>query len=117
MRARSHVVIDRDRIVDPHVLHGPADVVEVFLERELRRVHADHHQSLILVLLGPRADVGKRAQPVDAGVGPELDQDDLSPQAGRRQRRRVEPRGRAAERGQLAFDGRRDLGHQFILEI
>ena len=55
------VVIDRDRIVDLHVLRGSANVIDVFLEFELRRVHADHHQSLILVFLGPRADIGKLA--------------------------------------------------------
>src|SRR5712691_2336466 len=55
------VAIDRDRIIDPHVLRGPANVIDVFLEFELRRVYADHHQSSILVFLGPRADIGKRA--------------------------------------------------------
>src|SRR5438309_5831659 len=55
------VVIDRDRIIDPHVLRGSANVIDVFLEFELRRVHADHHQSLIPVFLGPRADIGKGA--------------------------------------------------------
>ena len=92
------VAVDRDRIVDPHVLRGPAHVVDVVLEGELGRVHADHHQPLIPVFLGPGADIGKRAQPVDAGVGPEVDEDDFSAQTGRRQRRRVEPTGRAAER-------------------
>ena len=55
------VVINRDRIVDPHVLGGSANVIDVFLEYELKRVHTDHHQTLILVFLGPRADIGKRA--------------------------------------------------------
>ena len=54
----------------------------LFSNRELRRVHADHHQSLVLVLLGPGADIGQRAQPVDAGVGPEIDEHDLAAQAG-----------------------------------
>src|SRR6266498_5484404 len=52
-------VIDSDRIIDPHVFRGSANVIDVFLKFELRRVHADHRQSLILVLLGPRADIGK----------------------------------------------------------
>ena len=26
------VVVDRDRVIDPHVLHGPANVVEVLFE-------------------------------------------------------------------------------------
>ena len=71
------VVIDRDRIGDPHVLGGSAHVLEVVLKGELRRVHADHHQSVILVFLGRGADIGKCAQPIDAGVGPEVDEDDF----------------------------------------
>ena len=67
------IVIDRDRVVDPHVLHGPANVGDVLFELELRRMNADHHQSLILVVLGPGADVRRLAPPVDAGVGPEID--------------------------------------------
>src|SRR5437763_11598440 len=53
------VAIDRDRIIDSHVLRGPANVLDVLLERELGRVHADHHESRILVFLGPRADIRK----------------------------------------------------------
>jgi hypothetical protein len=55
------VVVDRDRVVDPHLLQGPADVVRVVLERELGCVHADHHQPLTGVLRGPGADVGQLA--------------------------------------------------------
>src|SRR6266436_1729898 len=91
------VAIDRDRIFDPHVLRGPADVVDVLLESELGRVHADHHQTLTLVFLGPRADIGEGAQPIDAGVGPDVDHDDFSAQAGRGQRWRIEPPGRTVE--------------------
>src|SRR5437870_9366143 len=47
------IAIDRDWIVDPHVLRCPANVIDVFLECELRRVHTDHHQTLLLVFLGP----------------------------------------------------------------
>src|SRR6266536_1014693 len=53
------VVVDRDRIIDSHVLRGSANVTDVLLKCELRRVHADHYQSVILVFLGPRADIGK----------------------------------------------------------
>jgi len=37
------VAIDRDRIVHVHLFHCPSHVVDVFLERELRRMGADHH--------------------------------------------------------------------------
>ena len=101
------VVVDRDRVVDLHVLHGPANVGDVLFEFELRRMDADHHQSLVLVFLGPGADIRKLAPPVDAGVGPEVDQDDLAAQRLRRQRRRIQPFVRALERCQLALTGRR----------
>ena len=98
------VVVDRDRIVDLEIGDGLAHVVDVLLEGELRRVHADHDQALVLVLLGPGADVGNRAQAVDAGVGPEIDQHDLALEALRRQRRRVQPLDRAGEWRQRALD-------------
>jgi len=71
------VAVDRDWILDPHVFRGLADVVDVLLERELRRVHANGDQPPIVVLLGPRADVRERAEPVDAGVRSEIDENDL----------------------------------------
>lgn len=53
------VVIDRDRIIDPHVPRGSANVIDVFFKCEFRRVPADRNQSLIFVFLKPRADIGK----------------------------------------------------------
>src|SRR5262245_43232226 len=53
----------------------------------------------------PGADVGKRAQPVDAGVGPEIDEDDLAAQRRRSQRRRIEPFIRPFYRGQPGLTG------------
>ena len=55
------VVVDRDRVADPDLPHGPADVIDVVLERELGGVHADYHQSLAGVFPGPGAEVGKLA--------------------------------------------------------
>ena len=48
-----------DGRIDPQVLHGPADVAGVVLERELGRVHTDHHEPVARVLSGPGAEVGK----------------------------------------------------------
>src|ERR1019366_2926029 len=98
------VVVDRNRIIDLHVIDRPADVIDVLLERELRSLHTDYHQSLSLVLFGPCTNVGECAQGVNAGIGPEIDEDDFSSQARSRQWLRVEPRCRAAERRQLTFD-------------
>src|SRR5688572_5208117 len=91
------VAVDRDWILNPHVVHGSTNVLDVLLEWKLGRVHPDHDQAVVPVLCGPGMDVGYGAQPVDAGVGPELDEDDLSAQAVRRQWRGVEPLDRAAE--------------------
>src|SRR5262245_34449800 len=54
----------------------------------------------------PGADVGKRAQPVDAGIGPEIYDHDFSAEGRRGQRRRIEPFVRALKRGQLGLTGR-----------
>jgi hypothetical protein len=77
----SVLVVHGDRVVDLHPLHGSSDVVDALLEWELRRVDAYHHQPLILVFVVPGADIGSRPQPVDAGIGPEIDKDDLTAQA------------------------------------
>ena len=97
------VAVDRDRIVDAQLLDRPADVADIVFDVELGCVHADHHEPVALVLLGPGTDVGQRAKPVDAGVGPEVDQHHPAAQVRCRQRRRVEPPGRAVECGQLSF--------------
>src|ERR1700722_2094078 len=79
------VAVDRNRIVDSDFLRRSAYVIRVLLEGKLGRMYADHHQSLVLVFLGPCVNVRPRASPVDAGVGPEIDEDDLPAQAGRGQ--------------------------------
>src|SRR5262245_15884307 len=72
------IVIDRNWILDLHGLHGAANVLDVVLEGKLRRMHADHHHSVLPVFLGPRTDIGQGAYPIDAGIGAEVDEDDLS---------------------------------------
>ena len=99
------VRIERDRILDPHLLRGLADVVDVALERELGRVDADHDQAIIRVLLRPRTDIAERAEPVDAGVRPEIDEGHLSAQVRGRERRRIEPPGRPVEPRHVTLDG------------
>src|SRR6185295_11416124 len=84
--------VDGDWIVDPQGFFLPADVVDVLFKSEFRGMDADDDQPLVLVLLRPGAEVGLRAQPVDAGVCPEMDKDDLSAQGRCRQARRIEPR-------------------------
>src|SRR5579863_3760423 len=74
------VAVHCHRKSNSDLLDRMAYVLEVLLEFKFRRVHADHHQSLVSVLLCPGSYVGQRAPPVDAGVGPKLDQHDLAAQ-------------------------------------
>src|SRR3954465_13507553 len=76
------VVVDRDRVFDPQVTYGAVDVVRVVFESEFGGVYRDHRQIVIGVFFGPGAEVGQLAEPVDAGVGPEVDDYDLALQVG-----------------------------------
>ena len=98
------IIVHGDRIVDAQAAHRVADVGLGLLEGELGRVDADDDQALVLVLLGPGANVGQGAQAVDAGVGPEIDDHDLAAQLLRRQGRGVDPGGGPGKCGQLALD-------------
>ena len=69
------VVVDDDRVVDPEFGGRAAYVVEVVLEPELGRVRADDDDAAVAIPLVPRGEVGQRAQPVDARVRPEVDED------------------------------------------
>src|SRR5258708_30339514 len=51
------IVINRDGIINFEVVRFSAHVSEVVLKAELRRMHADYDQSLILVFLHPRPNV------------------------------------------------------------
>ena len=101
--------VERDRIVDAEVARSRDHVVDVMLEAELGRVHADDRQPEIAVLGVPGAEVRRRPQPVDTGVGPEVDRDHATAESGRRQWLGVEPTGRAVEPRQVALD-RQDIG-------
>src|SRR5262245_20913103 len=84
------VVVAGDPIFDLQLEQSAADVVDVVLKPEFWRVDANHDEP-IAVLFGPRAYVWKRAEPVDAGVGPEIDQHHSAGQARHGETRRVEP--------------------------
>jgi CHAD domain len=80
-------------------------------KRKLRCVGADDDQAMLVVFLRPGADIGMRPEPIDAGVGPELHQDDLLTQVCRSQWRGIDPLGRTGERRHLAFDGQTGRFH------
>jgi hypothetical protein len=82
----AELVVERDRVLDPVVADGAADVVLLPLECELRRVHSDDHEAVVAVLVVPRADMRECPEAVDARVRPEVEEDDLSSQSGHRER-------------------------------
>jgi hypothetical protein len=54
------VPVELDWIASVPSLGRPADVVDIPFERDLGSVDAHHDQSLMLALLGPGTNVGKR---------------------------------------------------------
>ena len=103
------VIVDRDGISHAELAERGADIVDLLLEGEFRRMHADHDQPLIAVLVGPCANMREDAEAVDAGIGPEIDQHDLALQVCSLQRCGVEPllvsRDRRQRLRQPALDG------------
>jgi hypothetical protein len=91
------LVVDDDRVADVELAGRAAHVVEVVLEAEFERVHADDDEPAVAIPLVPRPDVRRRAQPGDARVRPEVDEDDTAAELGGRERLGVEPDGRAVE--------------------
>jgi len=73
------------------VANPTVDVLGALAELELGHMHADHDQAELGVVAIPRLDVGRGADPVDAGVLPEVDQNDLAAQRIGGERRRVHP--------------------------
>src|SRR3954463_13217038 len=97
------IAIHGNRVADLHVANGPSNVVDIFFKRKLRCVDADDYEPLILVFLCPGTDIGKGAAPVDASVGPEVDEDDLAAQRLGCQWRRIKPRVRVRKRHQFGL--------------
>jgi len=106
------VVVDRDGMGDAERGDRLAHVGEVFLEGELGRVHADDHEPAILVSLCPGSDVRQHAQAVDAGIGPEIHQNDLAAQVLGVKRRCIQPLPSARQRGRRAGERQRRGGRR-----
>jgi hypothetical protein len=101
------VAVERDRVPDSHGLCGLADVLDLALERELGRMDTDDDEPQVAVFRGPRAHEGQRAEPVDAGVRPKLDENDPPTQLRRSERRRIQPARRPVETREVTLDGQR----------
>src|SRR6476646_9355901 len=76
------IAINRDRKLNAYLACRSANIVYVLFERELRRVYAYNDQSLVLVFVSPRAYIRQLTTPVNARVGPELNQDYFPAQVG-----------------------------------
>ena len=77
-----------DRMIDAEAIERAAQVLDVLLVLELRRVDADHDQLVAVFPLEIR-QVRHQVQAVDAAVGPEVEQHHLAAQLAQRQRRRA----------------------------
>ena len=77
---RAEVVVERDGVFDRIVLGTGLHVGGNLLKGVLGGVHADDVQPEVLVSVVPTVDVRHRTLAVDAGVGPEVDQNDFAAQ-------------------------------------
>jgi hypothetical protein len=69
------------------VANPTIDVLGALAELELGRVHTDDDQTVLGVMTLPRLDVRRGADPVDAGIFPEIDEHDFAAQHVARERR------------------------------
>src|ERR1700689_211352 len=100
------VVIHRHGIGDAEILHRFADVRFIFFKGKLWGMNADNYQAAVLVFLIPGPDIRQRAQAIDAGIGPEIDQNHFATKRSRGERRRVNP---GSSSGKIGKDRRRGL--------
>jgi len=95
------VAVERDRVVDVHVLRRLPDAVDLVLERELRGVDADHDQSVISIRARQaRTDGSVRSQLMHVNVQKSTTTD-VTAELGGAKWLGVEPLGRPAERGHV----------------
>jgi pyrroloquinoline-quinone synthase len=96
--------VDRHGVLDLEFFDGTRDHVAVAAERVAGRVHADHAQAEAPVALVPLLQVRERAERVDAGEVPELDQHRLADQAVHSQEGDVDPVHARGELGRVDLD-------------
>src|SRR5215475_2636776 len=72
------VVVHCHRVGDAEVMDGFLYICLIFFEWKLGRMNPDDDQTTVFVLLGPCLYIWERAQTIDAGVGPEVDNDNLT---------------------------------------
>src|SRR6476659_9899549 len=72
--------VESDRIIDLETLSGMANVVDVSLKIKLRGVHAYYDQTFVLIFVCPGTDIRELPSPIDTGVCPKVNQNNLSPQ-------------------------------------
>ena len=94
-------IVDGNRVQDAEALHSVLDVGKIPFPKELRGVNANDDEPPARVLLVPCLDPRQRPLTIDSPIGPEFQQDHLSPQLFELQRTGVDPgcigqlRGRA----------------------
>src|SRR5579862_8990243 len=72
------VIIQGDRISNSKMRDGFFYIVGLFFEFKLWSVHPDNYKSIIFIIAVPIFYMGKRADAIDAAVGPKIYQDHFS---------------------------------------
>lgn len=71
------VTVESDRIGDAESLHGLFDVGQLLLGIEFWGVDSDHYKTAVPVLVCPGTNVRNGADAVDAGIVPEIHENNL----------------------------------------
>ncbi|MOA22820.1 hypothetical protein D3C78_1434060 [compost metagenome] len=80
------IIVDCHRVIDLEVRDGLPDIVDFLFKGEFGCVDTDDDKALIAVFVCPRPHIWNGADAVDAGIGPEVDEDDLATQLFARER-------------------------------
>src|ERR1035438_3992836 len=97
------VVVDGNGVVDSHRIDCPLYIIDIRLKWKFWRMHADYYKAVFPVFLRPCAHVWERSSPVDAGIGPKIDEDNPSTQCVAFECCRIEPCRPASQRREIAF--------------
>src|SRR5579883_212204 len=72
------IVVEQDGIGDVELLHRAPHIAGIFFEGELRSMNAKNNEAGVLISIRPCSHIRERSQTVNAGIGPKIDQNNVS---------------------------------------
>src|ERR1700722_19637541 len=107
------IAVDHHRIGQPKLANAAIYVRFILREGKLRRVHADHSQSLVPIALMPGLHVRQSSNAVDASVIPEIHEHDTPAQLPETERSGIQPHSSNFRRSYRALFNSQDFSNLF----